>query len=213
MERHNIPIPPLCTDYTQFQTALREWKTAFIKPQFGALGQNVHFVQEGENLPRYLEGVVPNRPEQSILQKAISPPKEWAGLSVRHLLQRAKDASWISRPAVLRRSRKDPVVNVARGAEAVLASDYLPPKCMVSIEEFSYRTAIALQNSPNGTHAVEFGIDYVIDQEYNPWLIEVNSRPRGRLEVLAEQNPRVFTSIHQEACIQPILYLATLVDQ
>ena len=32
---------------------------------------------------------------------------------------------------------------------------------------------------------VEAGLDLVIDSQSDVWLIEINSRPRGRMEVLA----------------------------
>ena len=210
LSRNGLLMPDLCTEHTLFQTSLQKWGKGFIKPQFGALGQGVSCVSVSDDIPEYLEGVVPNQLEKTILQRAITPPTKWAGMSVRHLIQRSSSGSWISRPPVLRRSRVDPVVNVSRGAEAVVAEDHLPINTISAIQKSSLQTAKILQASPNGIHSVEFGIDYVIDENLHPWLIEVNSRPRGRLEVLAYQDPERFKFIHQQACIQPILYLASL---
>jgi len=203
-------MPELCTEYTSYYDKLQEWEHGFLKPQFGALGTNVNRVSQFDTLPKFLEGVVPEQMEKAILQRAIPPPRGWAGMSVRHLIQRDINRSWISRPAVLRRSKIDAVVNVARGAEVVLAKENLPDHTIKLIEEYSQAVGIHLQSTPNGNQAVEFGIDYVIDIHYNPWLIEVNSRPRGRLEALSKKYPERFSTLHQEACMQPILYLASI---
>ena len=55
---------------------------------------------------------------------------------------------------------------------------------------------------------VEVGVDVVIDPHGAPWLIEVNSRPRGRLEVLARLDPARFGHAHVDACARPLRVLA-----
>ena len=202
-----VPMPPVLEDHSLFNRAMKEWHKAYLKPQFGALGTNVHFVQAGEQLAEFLPGVVPHKAEPTILQKAITPPRDWAGLCVRQLISRAPDGGWKCYPAVLRRSRTDSVVNVARGAEAVLAEDHLSAECMERIIALSVHAARRLEEHEDGEWAVEFGIDFVIDEHYNPWLIEVNSRPRGRLEVLSQVDPMRFAALHHQAVISPIIYL------
>ena len=61
-----------------------------------------------------------------------------------------------------------------------------------------------------GRYALECGIDFVIDNEYRPWIVELNSRPRGRLEYLAQAKPDQYGEEHIEALAQPIRCLATL---
>ena len=100
------------------------------------------------------------------------------------------------------------VVNIARGAEAVLAEEHLPAETMLDIYNQSLTVAKRLETHPEGEYSVEFGLDFVIDKDYQAWLIEVNSRPRGRLEVLAKKHPERFQSIHEQACLAPVLFLA-----
>lgn len=207
LSKYDIQMPEICSIPEEYQRKLHSWTFGFIKPQFGALGKNVQAVFPSSPLPRFLEGVVPGTVEPSFIQKGIRAPKGWKGLSVRQLAQRQVNGSWKTLPAVLRRSVNDFVVNVARGAEAVVAEDSLPQKTMISIIEQSLKSARALTLHPEGEHSVEFGFDFVIDQNYNAWLIEVNSRPRGRLEILAQLNPNRFASLHEEACLAPIRYL------
>ena len=210
LAQSGISMPELCTTPHRFKECIQRWGQAFAKPRYGALGQNVSFVTSSNVIPRQLEGVVPGYLEPTILQRAIAPPNGWAGMSARHLVQRSDSSSWISRPIVLRRSKTDPVVNVARGAEAVLANHFLPTSTIKIIEQCSLFAAKTIQSQKNNDLCVEFGMDYVIDSNYHPWLIEVNSRPRGRLEVLAHHDPAQFQTQHQQACIQPILYLASV---
>ena len=92
------------------------------------------------------------------------------------------------------------------------AADALPQFTMTKIKEYAQQTAIALSQTHDGQWAVEFGLDLVIDEHYSPWVIEVNSRPRGRLEALAKLAPRRFAQQHKEACAQPIRFMATAYD-
>ena len=210
LENNTLNIPEVIAVPSQFDTALRRWGLGFIKPQFGALGQGVQAVTPPMRIPPSLPGVVPNRLEPTILQRGISPPVGWAGMSVRQLMQKEVGGSWIARTAVLRRSKDESVVNVARGAQAVPAIDFLPSDTIQEIERQSFVTCSILDKESDGQYNVELGLDFVIDPDYQPWLIEVNSRPRGRLETLAIHDPDRFLIEHQSACVQPIRYLASL---
>ena len=210
LEHQDVLMPEVIADPTKFDAALAQWERGFIKPQFGALGKGVQPATPGMTIPHCLPGVVPNRLEPTILQRGISAPLGWAGMSVRQLMQKHINGSWIARTAVLRRSKEDSVVNVARGAEAVPAIDFLPSNTIQEIKRQSAVACTTLDAEPGGLYNVEFGLDFVIDPEYTPWLIEVNSRPRGRLETLAVVDPDRFLDEHQSACVQPIRYLASL---
>ena len=208
LERSGCHIPEVLDNYETFESALEHWGFGFLKPRYGALGIGVTHVQPGDPLPVRLTSVVPNQTDPSILQRGVPPPKGWKGMSVRQLVQKTTSGSWVPRTAVLRHSKTDVVVNVARGAQASPAKEILPPDTIDSIQTQSLLACSVLDTQPNGATNIEFGLDFVIDPHFKPWLIEVNSRPRGRLEFLAEQFPEQYGNEHEQACIQPILTLA-----
>ena len=210
LESNGCRLPKVIDVQECFQDALEEWGAGFLKPRYGALGIGVTHVIPGTSLPATLPSVVPNQEDPSILQRAIQAPKGWAGMSVRQLIQKLPDGSWIPRTPVLRHSKIDPVVNVARGAQATPAASILPSDTINAIQQQSLLACQILDAQPNGLTNIEFGLDFVIDPDFEPWLIEVNSRPRGRLEFLAEQMPEQYRREHEQACIQPILTLASI---
>ena len=75
-------------------------------------------------------------------------------------------------------------------------------------ERQSFIACSVLDQEPKGVYNVEFGLD-VVDPDINRGLLN-QSRPRGRLEHLAQTHPDRFLSEHTDACIQPIRYLASL---
>ena len=209
LESHGIPMPEIESDPNKFADRLSTWRIAFLKPRYGGLGRGVHRVVPGDSMPAWGEGAVPGVEEPLFLQKAVSPPAGAVGVAMRWLLKRMPSGDWHPRTPVARVSHADPVVNVARGAQAVPAREILSPDTLNSALELCQRAARALQDSPNGQWALEFGIDMVIDQQHTPHIIEINSRPQGRLEHLALRGPAWRTE-HIEACAQPIRTLATL---
>jgi glutathione synthase/RimK-type ligase-like ATP-grasp enzyme len=210
LQAAGVPMPEVVDDPDAFQGALSRWGSGFIKPRFGALGTNVRRVQPGDVLPSTLEGVVPGRAEPTLLQRAVLPSAGFAGRALRVLCQRAPDGGWVQCPAVLRESRTDPVVNVARGAVVRVAADVLPDQTRDAIGTACATVCMALGEQPEGDWLVEVGIDLVLDADLAPHVIEVNSRPRGRLEVLAELDPTRFGTAHVQACGRPLRRLATL---
>ena len=55
---------------------------------------------------------------------------------------------------------------------------------------------------------VEAGVDLVLDEQHHPWLIEINSRPRGRMEALASLDPQTYLNAHIDACARPLQVIA-----
>ena len=82
---------------------------------------------------------------------------------------------------------------------------------MADITASCQATCAALAAHPDGRWLVEIGLDLVIDSEGRAHVIEVNSRPRGRLEALAALAPDRFAAAHREACGRPLRYLAASV--
>lgn len=203
LEGQGIPQPSIETDPDHFSERLASWGAGFLKPRHGAFGRGVRHVLPGDPLPSRGEGAVPGTEDALFLQAAVPPPHGWAGVSVRVLVQRLGEG-WMAETPAARCSRTDPVVNAARGAEVLPAETLTDARALVDL---ALATAEALSRSPDGDGLIELGVDLAVDRERRPWVIEVNSRPRGRLEALAAHDPR-FVSAHVEACARPLRWLA-----
>ena len=110
---------------------------------------------------------------------------------------------------MVRRSRTDPVVNAARGAEVGAGSDLLERDSFDGVMDTVGGLLEAVDRLDLGI-VLEMGADLVIDVDGRPHLIEVNSRPRGRMEVLATMDPGRWRAAHIRACGRPIEVLASL---
>lgn len=208
LETLGVPMPAVCADPSEFSERIRQWNTGFLKPRFGALGIGVRCVTATDSMPSELPGVVPGRADPAILQQAVCPPTGWASRTVRVLLQRTVSGGWFQGTPVVRQSRNNPVANAAQGAEVVAGHGALPTDCLEAIHSTVGQIAEAFDRLPEAALMVEAGVDLVLDSEMKPWLIEVNSRPRGRMEILASTDPRSYQSAHVEACARPIRVLA-----
>ena len=201
-------LPPVVSGNAELEDVLDEWGQGFLKPRSGALGVGVRHVQAGAPLPRTLPSVVPGAEDTVVLQAAVDPGPLWAGRALRVLCQREPSGAWVQCPAVLRRSRRDRVVNVARGAEVLPAEDCLSIDTLRAVAAACDAVCAALTAAPGCGRAVELGVDVVLDGDDQPWVIEVNGRPRGRLAVLAAQAPDRFGAVHGAAVARPIVTTA-----
>ncbi len=203
-------LPPVEKEPDRFADCLADWGAGFLKPRFGSFGAGVRPVFPGEPLPAQVAGLGP--PEPALLQFAVPAPPGWAGWSARILTQRiAPLGHWIPTPTVLRRSRTDPVVNAARGAELCPAGDALSPHDHAFARGLAITVSQVIGEHPRGSTLLELGVDLVIDREGQAWVVEVNGRPAGRLEGLARQDPATWGPAHEAALQRPFLYLASLV--
>jgi glutathione synthase/RimK-type ligase-like ATP-grasp enzyme len=168
----------------------------------------VERVRPGDPLPAQLQGVVPGATDPALLQRAVPPPRGWAGWCIRALLQREPAAGWMLCEAVLRCSKTDPVVNAARGAEVGPAQDRLRPRQQRALAALALRVGAAFDAALGPEAAIELGVDLVVDEDGELHVIEVNGRPRGRLEVLAQQDPTRFQGAHAAAIARPLRWLA-----
>lgn len=210
LERAGVQMPEFETDPTRFASRLDEWGVGFLKPRYGALGIGVRRVVPGDILPARLQSVVPGKTDPSILQRAIPPTEGWAGQSVRVLCQREPDGDWVPNEPIVRQSREDPVVNASRGAQVRAGSESLHGETRLMLRRECLAICAAFSAHPVAHLIVELGLDFVLDPDARPHLIEVNSRPKGRLEVLARRDPDRFMGAHIQACMRPIRRLAWL---
>ncbi len=198
LEPIGIPMPELVTD--NFDYSLKLWGGfAIAKPRFGAFGKSVSLVKEPPS--PFLPGLCGSDP--TLLQAFITPPKGWAGLSVRQLAQRNEDSSWSLPPAVLRCSKDDYVVNASRGAQIIPAEELLPLSCREEITRLSSQITDVLSKRPSGKQLIELGLDFVIDQTWAPWLIEINGQPKGRYLELAQKRGGIWLQRYQSALKKP----------
>lgn len=205
-----VRMPEVEGDPARFSDTLEQWGSAFLKPRFGALGLGVTRVSPGSDLPEYLPGVVPDRPDPSILQRAIAPPAGWASRTVRVLVQKTPAGEWIQGVPVVRQSRVDTVANAARGAEVAAGPRVLSENTLARITAVTTTITAAMDRLDEAEWMLEAGLDLVLDRHEEPWLIEVNSRPRGRMEMLAKTDPLRYLDTHIAAAARPIQRIAAL---
>jgi glutathione synthase/RimK-type ligase-like ATP-grasp enzyme len=205
--------PAVEADPERFSQRLADWGAGFLKPRYGALGIGVRRVVPGDPLPPQLPGAVPGRADPAILQRAVPPPAGWGGWSVRVVCQRVPGGGWVQGEPAVRRHRTDPVVNAARGASVAPGGDVLAPSTAAAVSGLAARVTTVLDTLPEGRWGVEVGVDLVIDRDGAPWLVEVNSRPRGRMEALAAADPGRFQDAHVAACGRPLAALAWMAGQ
>lgn len=200
-----LAVPAIEGDPAAFGARLRRWGAGFLKPRFGSFGEGVRRVVPGDPLPARIP--VRGAPQPMILQRAISAPAPWAGIACRVLVQRLPDRSWRAEPPVARCHPSDPVVNAARGA-SVVSLEQLAAGRSAPVQRLALQVAERLSALEGGELLVELGIDVALDADHTPWILEVNGRPRGRLEALAQLNPGAHGAAHVEACARPLRFLA-----
>lgn len=203
LEELGLVMPAVEDRPERFARRLREWGHGFLKPRYGSLGAGVRLVGPGDPLPTQLPGAQGSL-EPAILQQAVPPPAGLAGRCVRVLAQRAPDGSWVQAPGALRQSQLDPVVNAERGARVLAVQDALAPPALARLQQRVADTLAAIDRLPVDHRALEVGIDLVLDDHDAPHLIELNGRPRGRLERLAQDSPDRFQDARMQTLLRPL---------
>ncbi|MFT4623047.1 MAG: glutathione synthase/RimK-type ligase-like ATP-grasp enzyme [Myxococcota bacterium] len=207
LEQAGVSMPPIEVEPARFDPSVRAWGAAFLKPRHGAFGRGVRQVFPGDPLAASGRGAAPRQSDTLFLQCAISPPAGWAGVSLRVNAQRLPDGGWHVNPPVARRSLTDAVVNAARGAE-VAPGDEVYPALAQELRQRVRAVAEAIATASAAPRLLEVGVDLVVDGDGFPWVIEVNGRPRGRLEALAAVDPERWEAEHVAAVARPLDTLA-----
>ena len=205
---HDLPMPAISTNPSEFQNQLEAWGQGFLKARFGGLGRGVFPVEPGNKLSGWGPGAVRGGSEPTFLQQAIQPPKGFGSLCVRWLTQRNTDGSWHLLPPVARISQHA-VSNVHQGAAAIPAEEVLPTKALKEGASLVRSAAKRLTQHCHGP-ALELGVDLLFDPQFKPWLLEVNSRPSGRLSALTAKDPTRFAPLAEQAVLRPLRSLAAL---
>lgn len=203
-----LPIPDAEADTRAFAARLADWGQGFLKPRYGTAGRDVALWRAGEPRPERPLGPTVEADGPRFLQRAIRPYPPWRGLCVRVAAQRRPDGAWHYCRAVARYSERDPVAGGARGSDIAPADQLLPRACNRAIADLCARICAAAAAHPDGAWLAEIGIDLVIDEDQRPWLLELNSRPLGRLGALAARDPEHFEDAHLRACMRPLRFLA-----
>jgi glutathione synthase/RimK-type ligase-like ATP-grasp enzyme len=189
-----------------------KYETVFIKPVHGSQGRNIfklkkentHLILDSsvklhpankqillsfEEIYQHIKPLLNNR--IYIIQQGIPLlTYQNRGMDFRVLCHKNQQNTWKATSLVARISAKDEFVsNIARGGEILTPINALKDSMSINdakvliteMKELAIETAIIIERKSSGITG-ELGIDIGIDQEGNPWLIEVNSKPSKNFE-------------------------------
>jgi glutathione synthase/RimK-type ligase-like ATP-grasp enzyme len=189
-----------------------KYEIVFIKPVHGSQGRNIfklkkentHLILDSsvklhpankqillsfEEIYQHIKPLLNNR--IYIIQQGIPLlTYQNRGMDFRVLCHKNQQNTWKATSLVARISAKDEFVsNIARGGEILTPINALKDSMSINdakvliteMKELAIETAIIIERKSSGITG-ELGIDIGIDQEGNPWLIEVNSKPSKNFE-------------------------------
>ncbi|MCB9639704.1 MAG: hypothetical protein H6727_12495 [Myxococcales bacterium] len=150
-----------------------------------------------------------------------------AGASIRTLLQRVPCVEgnvtdvWKAAPRVIRTSTSDPIANAARGAkvaplETLWSEQFGKSGSRALLGVLSHLEQRAIQALTKQKilrrpkQILEVGLDLLLDPKGEPYLLEANGFPQGRLEKLAELDPSRFAEAMKQVQLHPLSQLLQL---
>lgn len=189
-----------------------KYETVFIKPVHGSQGRNIFKLKKEntnlildssvklhpankqvllsfEEIYQHIKPLLNNR--IYIIQQGIPLlTYQNRGMDFRVLCHKNQRNNWKATSLVARISAEDEIVsNIARGGEIMTPINALKDsmslndakRLIAQVKDLAIETAMIIERKSTGIIG-ELGIDIGIDQEGNPWLIEVNSKPSKNFE-------------------------------
>ncbi|SDW97658.1 YheC/D like ATP-grasp [Marininema mesophilum] len=208
---------------SHLRAMVQRYRTVFLKPIHGSLGQGIIRVSLENNkwvcqyakktgtvthiFPRFYEAIQKLRQKTSrsryIIQKGLDLITiDGRSVDFRILAQRNSFGNWAITSSVARLANDSHIVsNLAKGGTLRKTAEVLSEAKVIGVKPtiFELRdTALAIANSFEKLaqgHYAELGIDLVLDQRGQLWLIELNSKPSKTIDTLPNTKLTVRPSV------------------
>lgn len=206
-----VPYTEECCSVEQLENFIQKYETVFIKPIHGSQGRNIFKVTKDKDLYRLKNSQNSEvEVEYKSISQLFHPIKQQLSkrtfiiqeglpliskddrlVDFRFLCHKNKFNKWEVTSTVARIGHPTQFVsNLARGGDLQkideFLSKYLPKKERIHFKkllvELAIECCICIDSSFDGLFA-EFGVDLAIDNQFNPWVIEINSKPSKDLQV------------------------------
>ncbi|MET3193996.1 YheC/YheD family protein [Bacillus sp. OAE603] len=207
-----VPYTEECISEDQLNTFSQKYQNIFIKPIHGSQGRNIfkvtkekehYLLQNSQNadeekqfdtIHQLFQTIKPQLKRRTyIIQEGLPLIlKDHRLVDFRFLCHKNKFNKWEVTSTVARIGHPTQFVsNIARGGDLEkideFLSQYLPKKERIHFKKLLTELAIecckCIDISFDGLFA-EFGVDLAIDEQFNPWVIELNSKPSKDLQLV-----------------------------
>jgi YheC/D like ATP-grasp len=207
-----VPFTEECLTALQLENFIQKYNSVFIKPIHGSQGRNIFKItkvneqfrlQNSQNsevdahfqtIPQLFRSIKPHLKKRTYLIQEGLPLilKDERLVDFRFLCHKNKSNKWEVTSMVARVGHPTQFVsNLARGGDLQKIDEflghYLPKKERIHFKKLLTELAIecckCIDISFDGLFA-EFGVDLAIDEQFNPWVIELNSKPSKDLQIV-----------------------------